>query len=67
MKKTEMGRYYHSNVFGLVKVICRAIDHLSGESMIIYAQVGKNGCASEPWAMEEREFENTYVMDLNPS
>lgn len=62
-RTTEMGSYYHSNVFGLVKVVCRATDHLSGEPMIIYSQVGKNGCASAPWSMSEKEFEDTY----NPS
>ena len=64
MKKAsvDMGCYYNStNQNTLVRTICKAKDVHSDENLIIYAQVGEGGYASEPFAMREADFIEIFV------
>ena len=64
MKKVsvDMGCYYNStNQNTLVRTICKAKDVHSDENLIIYAQVGEGGYASEPFAMHEADFIEIFV------
>lgn len=64
MKKTsvDMGCYYNSaNQNTLVRTICKAKDVHSNENLIVYAQVGEGGYASEPFAMREADFIEIFV------
>ena len=63
MKKNyvEMGRYYRSNPYGLVKTVCRGYNYESGEVFIAYVNVNKGGCASDIFLMPENEFQNIFI------
>lgn len=57
-----MGCYYNSaNQNTLVRTICKAKDVHSDETLIVYAQVGEGGYASEPFAMREADFIEIFV------
>lgn len=63
-KFVAMGEYYYEQPYGLVKVVCRAYDHESGEPLIIYANVDDGGCSSELFSMSEWHFENIFLKHL---
>lgn len=60
-KYVEMGCHYRANPWGLVRTVCRAFDHQSGEAMIAYVNISTGGFASEIFLMPENEFKNLFV------
>ena len=63
MKKNfvAMGSYYNANPYGLVRTVCRAFDHQSGEAMIAYVNIATGGYASEIFLMPEDQFMNIFI------
>lgn len=57
----EMGNYYRTNSYGLVRTVCRAIDAGTGEVMTVFVKVGGDGCVSDTFVMPELEFENLFI------
>ena len=57
----EMGAYYNVNPYGLVRTVCKAYDHESGESMIAFVHVGKGGYAGDIFLMPEVQFKNIFL------
>ena len=57
----EMGSYYTANPYGLVRTVCRAFDHQSGDSMIAYVNIAKGGVASDVFIMPEDQFKNVFM------
>ena len=57
----EMGGHYHANPYGLVKVVCRGFDHLSGEAVIAYANIGNGGIVGDIFMMPEEQFKNIFL------
>lgn len=54
--RVEMGVYYNSKEFGLVRTVCQAIDLNSKKVMIAFVKVGEGGCASEMYLLPRNEF-----------
>ena len=54
-----LGEYY-KNKENLVRTITRAINDETGETMLVYAIVGNNGCISQAHVMTEERFSKEY-------
>lgn len=57
----EMGAYYNVNPYGLVRTVCKAYDHESGESMIAFVHIDKGGYAGDIFLMSEAQFKNIFL------
>lgn len=57
----EMGGYYNSNPYGLVRTVCRAFDYESGEAVIAYVNIKEGGVASDIFFMPEVQFINIFL------
>jgi hypothetical protein len=62
ISSVNMGSYYRCALLGLVKTVARAYDSVSGEPMIVYAPVGKNGYVDDLFLMAEDQFINTLKL-----
>ena len=57
----EMGSYYNSNPYGLVRTVCRAFEHETGEAVIAYVNIEEGGTASDIFFMPEVQFKNIFL------
>lgn len=56
-----MGNYYTTRDFGLVKVVARAFNIESGETMIMFSEIREGGYSSECKLMNEDNFFKNIV------
>lgn len=56
-KKLEMGEYYYTNLYGLIRTICRATTIKDNIPMIAFVKIQEHGFASEIFLLPEHEFQ----------
>lgn len=61
MGYVQFGMYYKSDELGLVRTVCRVTDIQSNVSSIAFVKVGKDGCASKVFSMDEEDFKETFT------
>lgn len=60
-KFVKMGEYYNKQPHGLVRTICKATNHDTDDTFIVYVKVGDGGIASDPLLMPEQAFKNIFL------